>query len=73
MFSSDIPVVLGHPLDGIAAAAQRRTPCGQILGPRQRVSVLEGLRAYTEGAAYSVFLEKDRGKIASGQRADFVV
>ncbi len=73
VFSSDIPVVPGHPLDGIAAAALRRTPAGRTLGARQRVTVQDGLRAYTEGAAYSVFLENDRGKIAPGQRADFVV
>ena len=73
MFSSDIPVVPGAPLDGIASAALRRTPAGETLGARQRVSVQDGLRAYTEGAAYSVFLENDRGKIAPGHRADFVV
>lgn len=73
VFSSDLPVVPGYPLDGIAAAALRHTPAGQTLGVRQRVSVRDGLRAYTEGAAYSVFLEKDRGEIAVGQRADFVV
>ncbi len=73
VFSSDIPVVPGAPLDGIAAAALRTTPSGQRLGPHLSVSVLDGLRAYTEGAAYSVFLEADRGRIAPGQRADFVV
>ena len=73
IFSSDIPVVPGAPLDGIAAATLRTTPSGQRLGPHLAVSVLDGLRAYTEGAAYSVFLEADRGRIAPGQRADFVV
>ncbi len=73
VFSSDIPVVPGSPLDGIVAAALRTTPSGVRLGPHLAVSVLDGLRAYTEGAAYSVFLEADRGRIAPGQRADFVV
>ncbi len=73
VFSSDIPVVPGAPLDGIAAATLRTTPSGERLGPHLAVSVLDGLRAYTEGAAYSVFLEADRGRIAPGQRADFVV
>ncbi len=73
VFSSDIPVIPGAPLDGLAAAALRCTPAGRILGARQCVSVRDGLRAYTEGAAYSVFLENDRGKIAAGHRADFVV
>jgi predicted amidohydrolase YtcJ len=73
VFSSDIPVIPGSPLDGIASATNRRTPSGEVLGPHQCISVLEALHAYTEGAAYSVFLEYDRGKIAAGHRADFVV
>ena len=73
VFSSDLPVVPGAPLDGIAAACTRRTPSGEVLGARHRVLALDGFRAYTEGAAYSVFSEGDRGKIAPGQRADFVV
>ncbi len=73
VFSSDLPVVSGAPLDGIAAACLRQTPSGSVLGSRQRVSVTDALRAYTQGAAYSVFAETDRGQIAPGQRADFVV
>lgn len=73
VFSSDLPVTPGCPLDGIASAVLRRTPSGQILGAGQCVSVANALRAYAEGAAYSVFLENDRGHIAPGQRADFVV
>ena len=73
VFSSDIPVIPGAPLDGIRSASERRTPSGTELGPSQCVSAGDGLRAYTEGAAYSVFLENDRGKITPGHRADFVV
>ena len=73
VFSSDIPVIPGAPLDGVHAATTRRTPSGVMLGPRQCVSAPDGLRAYTEGAAYSVFLEHDRGQITPGHRADFVV
>ncbi len=73
VFSSDIPVIPGSPLDGIASAVNRRTPSGTVLGPHQCVSAMDALRAYTEGAAYSVFLENDRGKIAPGHRADFAV
>ena len=73
IFSSDIPVIPGAPLDGIRSATERRTPSGTVLGPHQCVSAHEGLRAYTEGAAHSVFLENDRGKIAPGHRADFVL
>ena len=73
IFSSDLPVIPGHPLDGIASAALRRSPAGRTLGARQRVAVADALRAYTAGAAYSVFLESDRGRVAPGHRADFVI
>jgi len=73
VFSSDIPVIPGAPLDGILSASNRRTPLGTVLGPNQCVSVQDALRAYTEGAAYSVFLESDRGQIVPGHRADFAV
>ncbi|MGI4787608.1 MAG: amidohydrolase [Janthinobacterium lividum] len=73
VFSSDIPVIPGSPLDGIAAAMNRLTPSGQVLGPQHCVSVSDALRAYTEGAAYSTFLENDRGRITPGHRADFTI
>ncbi len=73
IFSSDLPVVPGAPLDGIAAALQRRTAQGETLGGSQCVDVRDALRAYTAGGAYSVFAEHDRGTITPGQRADFVV
>jgi predicted amidohydrolase YtcJ len=73
IFSSDLPIVPGAPLDGVAAAAQRRTPSGEVLDASQSVGVREALQAYTSGAAYSVFAEHDRGRIMPGQRADFVV
>ncbi len=73
VFSSDIPVIPGAPLDGIQSAVNRLTPSGEVLGPQQCVSALDALRAYTEGAAYSVFLENDRGRIEPGHRADFAL
>lgn len=73
VFSSDIPVVPGSPLDGIVSALNRRTPSCEVLGPNQCVAAEDALRAYTEGAAYSTFLENDRGRITPGHRADFVV
>ncbi len=73
IFSSDLPVVPGNPQVGIASAVQRRTPLGETLDAAQCVSVTEGLRAYTSGAAYSVFEEAEKGQIVPGQLADFVV
>jgi predicted amidohydrolase YtcJ len=41
--------------------------------PEQRITVVEAIEAYTLGAAYAAFQEKDRGSIAAGKLADFVV
>lgn len=73
IFSSDLPVVPGLPLVGLASAVTRRTPSGETLTPGLAVSVPDALRAYTSGGAFSFFQEGVKGEIALGQCADFVV
>ncbi len=61
---------------GIDAAVNRRTLDGKHPGgwfPEQKIAVEEALRAYTAGSAFAVFQEKDRGTLAPGMLADFVV
>jgi predicted amidohydrolase YtcJ len=41
--------------------------------PPQRLSLDEAIRAYTSGAAYAAFAERDLGTIAPGKWADLVV
>ena len=41
--------------------------------PQQKISVSEALEAYTLGAAYAAFQEKDRGLLEVGKLADLVV
>lgn len=72
-FSSDCPIVPGAPLDGIRAAARRTTRSGQVLGPEECLSPLEGLRNYTYWAAYSTFDEEEVGTIEPGKRADLTI
>ncbi len=73
VFSSDLPVVPGSPLDGVRAAVERRAPSGTVLDAAQSVTVADALRAYTQRSAWSVFAERDRGTLLPGQRADFAV
>lgn len=73
IFSSDLPVVPGAPLDGIAAGISRKTAAGAVLDASQSATIEQAFRAYTAGAAYSAFAEQDRGTISNGMRADFVV
>lgn len=72
-FSSDRPVVHGAPLLGIQAAVAQRTGSGVAYVPEEAVTVEEALRWYTLGAAYSAFEENEKGSLAPGQWADFVV
>lgn len=75
-FGSDWPVAPLSPLLGIDAAVHRRTldgkhPHGWF--PQQRISVSEAVRAYTWGSAYATWTERERGTLAVGKWADFVV
>ncbi|HEX6960709.1 MAG TPA: amidohydrolase, partial [Lacipirellula sp.] len=75
-FGSDWFVAPPTPLEGIYAAATRRTldgehPEGWV--PQQKISVEEALRAYTRDAAYAAFNEKSLGTLAPGKQADLVV
>ena len=75
-FGSDWPVAPLDPLTGIEAAVLRRTTDGKHpdgFVPSQRVSVAEGLTAYTAANAFAGFQEDRLGTIRPGNLADFVV
>ena len=75
-FGIDWFVAPPTPLEGLYAAVTRRTlddrnPAGWI--PEQKISLEDALRAYTRGAAYATFTEKEKGVIAPGTLADFAI
>jgi predicted amidohydrolase YtcJ len=75
-FGSDWYVAPPTPLEGIYAAVTRRTidekqPAGWV--PEQKITVEEALRAYTIGAAYAEFAEREKGSLERGKLADFVL
>jgi len=75
-FGSDWDVAPATPLEGIYAAVTRRTLDGKNPGgwvPEQKITVEEALRAYTSGAAYAQFAEKEKGTLEPGKLADFVL
>jgi len=54
----------------------RRTRDGKNPGgwiAEQKITVLDALHAYTSSAAYAAFEEREKGTLASGKFADFVV
>jgi predicted amidohydrolase YtcJ len=75
-FGSDWDVAPPTPIEGIYAAVTRRTldganPKGWI--PAEKISVEEALRAYTSVGAYAEFQESEKGTLAAGKLADFVL
>jgi hypothetical protein len=75
-FGSDWFVAPATPLEGIYAAATRRTLDGMNPGgwiPEQKITVEEALKAYTINAAYASFEEDFKGTLEPGKLADFVV
>jgi predicted amidohydrolase YtcJ len=70
---TDAPVVPMTPMLLMWAAVNRRTMSGEALGPDQCLTPLEALRATTIDAAWQLRLERDRGSIEAGKRADFAV
>jgi predicted amidohydrolase YtcJ len=75
-FGSDWPVAPLEPLMGIYAAVTRRTldgknPNGWI--PEQKITVARAVHAYTVGAAYAQFEDKQKGSLEPGRLADIAV
>ena len=71
--SSDGPCAFHEPLLTSARGVTRVTSLGRVLGPEQSLDYEEWIRAYTAGAAYAGGQEHERGRLAPGLRADFVV
>ncbi|HEX7487125.1 MAG TPA: amidohydrolase [Vicinamibacterales bacterium] len=75
-FGTDWPVAPLDPLQALYAAVTRATLDGKHPGgwvPEQKVSVAQAIEAYTAGAAYAEFKEKDKGTISVGRLADLVM
>jgi predicted amidohydrolase YtcJ len=74
-FSShlDTPVTPMEPLQAVWSQVFRQTHGGDVLGPGQRIEVMDALRAVTIDAAWQVFQEDNRGSLEPGKYADLVV
>ncbi|CAN5818574.1 amidohydrolase [soil metagenome] len=75
-FGSDYPVESPDPFAGWAAAFTRQDASGQPFGgwrPEERVTREQAWWAFTGGAAYAGFAEEKFGRLAPGQRADFII
>ena len=70
---SDTPMASGQPLRLMSDAVNRITVDGNLVGPTQRISAEQALRAVTLGAAYSLGMEEEVGSIIPGKLANFTI
>jgi len=73
-FGTDYPVEPITPFRGLYAAVTRKNEAGTAsYFPEQKLTIDEAVAAHTTGAALAEFAEKDKGTLAPGMLADFVV
>ncbi len=72
-FHNDPPGTPQLPWIGAWATVQRKTESGLVLGPEQRVTVDDALRALTIEHAYQLHMDREIGSIEFGKKADFCV
>src|SRR5437763_2602854 len=75
-FGTDWPVAPLDPILGVYAAVTRATldgknPAGWI--PEEKITLSEAIEAYTMGAAFAEFQEREKGSISPGTLADMVI
>lgn len=71
--STDAPVVPAEPLISLHDMVNRRAEGGELIGPDERLTPWQALRAYTYGSAYAVHEERLKGSLSRGKLADLVV
>lgn len=72
-FGTDYPVEPVAPFRGIYSAVTRMNEDGTKTYPGQKLTIEQAIAAYTTSAAYAEFAEKQKGTLAPGMLADFVV
>ena len=73
-FGTDYPVEPITPFRGLYAAVTRKGEDGQKqYYPDQKITMEQAISAYTTGSAFAQFAEKEKGVLAPGMLADFVV
>ena len=73
-FGTDYPVEPVTPFRGLFAAVTRKSENGKLeYFPEQKLTMDQAIAAYTTGAAFAEFEEKEKGKLVPGMLADFVV
>ncbi|WP_336702239.1 amidohydrolase [Chryseobacterium indologenes] len=69
----DAPVTPPDLITAVYSAVNRKTRSGMILGPNERITPIEALKAITINGAYQLQEEERKGSIKTGKIADFVI
>ncbi len=75
-FGTDWPVAPLDPMPGLYAAVTRATLDGKNSGgwiPEEKITLPEAVEAYTMGAAFTEFQDREKGSITPGKLADMVI
>jgi predicted amidohydrolase YtcJ len=73
-FGTDYPHEPVTPFRGLYAATTRQSEDGKkSYYPAQKLNIEQAIAAYTTGAAFAEFAEKEKGKLEPGMLADFVI
>ena len=73
-FGTDYPVEPVTPFRGLYAAVTRKSEDGKKeYFPEEKLTMEQAIAAYTTGSAFAEFAEKEKGTLAPGMLADFVV
>jgi predicted amidohydrolase YtcJ len=73
-FGTDYPVEPVTPFRGLYSAVTRMSEDGKkSYYPAQKLNIEQAIAAYTTGAAFAEFAEKEKGRLEPGMLADFVV
>ena len=73
-FGTDYPVEPITPFRGLYAAVTRKNEAGtKEYFPEQKLDIQQAITAYTRGSAFAEFMENEKGVLARGMLADFVV
>jgi predicted amidohydrolase YtcJ len=70
---TDSPVVPPDMMHLVWTAVTRESRTGRVLGPSERATPYEALKAITDHAAWQYFEEASKGTLEPGKRADLVV
>ncbi|ENM5905996.1 amidohydrolase [Vibrio mimicus] len=69
----DSPVALPNSMRVYSATVNRISRTGRVLGPQQKVTAIDGLKAQTLWAATQYKEEKNKGSLEVGKLADLVI